>query len=179
MLLQVMTTALSFSEKEKKTCMSLMESRAEFKSFFMQLGNSMDSDEIENLLPAAEKYVCRLYPPVKRFNEVNKARHHMFSQNVKSGKIVDLSVIPPCSSVLRNQLFRAAYIANMWKNSKTAYIEQYQIDEYGWNRDGSMFWTDKSFPDDLEQIMEDEEYEKLCQEVPPFDELISEDEMGF
>ena len=42
-----------------------------------------------------------------------------------------------------------------------------------------MFWTDKSFPDDLEQIMEDEEYEKLCQEVPPFDESISEDEMGF
>lgn len=102
-----------------------------------------------------------------------------FRKMKKSGKIVDLSVIPPCSSVLRNQMFRAAYIANMWKNSKTAYIEQYQIDEYGWNRDGSMFWTDKSFPDDLEQIMEDEEYEKLCQEVPPFDESISEDEMGF
>ena len=157
-----------------------METKAEFKSFFAELGDSMDLDEIENLLPFAEKYVCKLYPSVKRYSNVNKARHHMFSQNVKSGKIVDLSVIPPCSSVLKNHLLRAAFNSNMWKNSSVAVNYQYQMSEYGWNDDGSMFWTDRLFPEDLEEVMEDEEYKQLFEDGnPPFDESFSDDEMGF
>ena len=120
-----------------------METKAEFKSLFAELGDSMDLDEIENLLPFAEKYVCKLYPSVKRYSNVNKARHHMFSKNVKSGKVVDLSGIPPCSSVLKNHLLRDAFISNMWKNSSVAVNYQYQMSEYGWNDDGSMFWTDR------------------------------------
>ena len=43
-----------------------------------------------------------------------------------------------------------------------------------------MFWTDRLFPEDLEEVMEDEEYKQLFEDGnPPFDESFIDDEMGF
>ena len=49
-------------------------------------------------------------------DSVNELRAKIFWKRLrKDGKVVDLSLLPPCSSTLRKHTARAHFIAKMWK----------------------------------------------------------------
>ena len=106
----------------------------------------------------AEVYVCRLYG-VAKFKKVNEARYFIFLSKNNKNISVDLSLLPPCQSVLRLHLSRAIYISNLWKQSLTAQVQSADISEFGWDLDGAITWVEQTFPAEVESIMD--ELEKI------------------
>ena len=94
-----------------------MLTRDAHKSFFRQLGEHRLI--IDDLLPLVEEFVCAIYGQ-KKVKEVNNARFEMFKQRLNSSGVIDLSIVPPCKSVLLLHLQRSALVANIWKQAKTA-----------------------------------------------------------
>ena len=140
-----------FFNKGELTCLNSMQASPEFKNFFKELGNSTD---VESYMELAELYVCRLYG-VTKFKRVNEARYFIFHTKESKNISVDLSLLPPCKSVLYLHLSRAIYIANLWKQSLTAMVGLPEISEFGWNPDGSIVWVEECFPAEVEDIMDD------------------------
>ena len=70
----------------------------------------------------------------------------------KSGKVIDMALLPPCQSVLILHSKRANYVARLWKSSLTNWIEPTDISENDWSSDGSTVWVDEIFPREVEEI---------------------------
>ena len=102
----------------------------------------------------AEIFVCRLYG-LGKFKKVNEARYYIFVAKNNMNISVDLSLLPPCQSVLRLHLSRAIYIANLWKQSLTAQVHSPDISEFGWHPDGAIVWVEEVFPAEVEEIMDE------------------------
>ena len=85
-----------------------------------------------------------------------------------NNKIIDLSLLPPCRDVLVLHIMRAAYVANVWRNSDVG-CQQLQLIEYnGWNRSAEIRWieVEKAFPTDIAsllatEVVEDEEFAQI------------------
>ena len=83
--------------KGKKHCWSTVKSNGSFLRAFTKLGT--DWDLTEQQVNAIEKYMCALYKSKKK--SVNDVRYDLFEKKQnKEGKIIDLSLIPPCFSSL-------------------------------------------------------------------------------
>ena len=62
------------------------------------------------LFSAAKRYVCKMYGD-KSCNSVNNLRNRLSMKHYrKKGKLIDLSLLPPCSSSLCKHTSRAYYI---------------------------------------------------------------------
>ena len=75
-------------------------------------------------------------------------------------KTPDISVLPPCQSVLKLHARRANYVACIWKNSLKPILDPPSILENGWLDDNSAQWIDIAFPDSITDILFDEAYEE-------------------
>ena len=72
-------------------------------------------------------------------------------------EIIDLSLLPPCSSSLKLHSMRAAYIARRYRLSTENYIEEPNPSEHGWTSDGQIRWIDRAFPEEIELLLVDED----------------------
>ena len=124
----------SIFHRGKTKGLQVMERNQEFMNLFKTLGDTLDVDKVETLLPIVEHYVCRLYST--KFKQVNKARYHLFNNKLTRSKaVVDIATLPPCQSVLKLHLLRAAYVAHSWNISKVTMVPEHCIIKYGWNTD--------------------------------------------
>ena len=74
-----------------------MKSNESFLRAFTELGK--DWDMTEQQANAIEQYICALHKPKKK--SVNDVRQDLFEKKQnKEGKIIDVSLIPPCFSSL-------------------------------------------------------------------------------
>ena len=77
---------------------------------------------------------------------------------MKNSKVVDISLLPPCKSVLLLHMKRANYVAKIWKSSLISWVDFGDITEHGWLPDGSTFWVEDVFPREVEEILCDKEF---------------------
>ena len=152
----------SFYRKGKGVCWSALEKNPRFLPAFKDLGSTWElAEETFKLL---EEYVCVLYGCRKK--NVNQARYYLFQRKYRRDeKIIDLSILPPCKSVLLLHANRANYVAKIWKRSEEPQLQTPDIDIYGWKMNYEIKWLEKEFPDDIEDLLID----------PAFDELETDD----
>ena len=147
----------SFFRKGKSTCYKVMKGNNEFREAFASLGDNWNVTEETSA--ELEKFVCKLYGYNER--DVNKVRKKIFDKKCKQeGILTDLSVMPPRKSVLRLHTQRANYVAKIWKSSLENEANCPDITRHGWNEDGSIKWVESIFPEDIEEILLNDNYEK-------------------
>ena len=84
--------------KSKKLCWKALVKSNKFIQMFKELGNQLQLKK--ELVLLLEEYICCLFGKSKK-KDVNVLRYEIF-QNVyeKKGKIIDLSLLPPCRASL-------------------------------------------------------------------------------
>ena len=143
----------SFFRKAKKTCWKVAKKKPEFMSFFSSLGLSLEISD--NLIAAAEAYVCALYGKMK-LRSVNEARIKIFWEKYnKNKKIVELSMLPPCRENLILHLKRANYTSFLMR-STTIKPNIDHFTEHGWTADGGSIWSQEYLPNEIQQILYDD-----------------------
>ena len=144
----------SFFRKGKQWCWKKMISEEKFVQCFIEFGDSwVLSEEIKANL---ELFVCKLFSSKKA--SVNEVRLEMFTKkHTAQNKVIDLSNLPPCQSSLLLHMERANFVAAMWKLSIHAHVECPEIAHHGWNTDGSIRWVEETFPDDIVELILDED----------------------
>ena len=98
----------SFFRKGKQACWKVFVSDSKFQTFLSALGACGElSQEISDEM---EEFVCRLYG--LREKDINTVRYEIFTKkNKREKKVLDLSVLAPCKSVLYYHTLRANTIS--------------------------------------------------------------------
>ena len=55
---------------------------------------------------------------------------------------------------------RANYVSKIWKSALNSIVSAPEIHENGWTVTGDIEWVERTFPDVVEDILMDDEYEK-------------------
>ena len=85
---------------------------------------------------------------------MNAVRTKLFEKKyTKEGKAIDMSLLPPCNSVLILDIKQANYVVKISKFSLTNWLHSDAISENGWHPDDSPYWVDHIFPRDVEEIL--------------------------
>ena len=106
-----------------------LEKNPRFLQAFKALG--LVWDLMPAIYEALEEYACHLYGSKKR--KVNEVRHQMFRRKYDNeNKIVDLSSLPPCQSVLNLHTSRANFVAKVWKSAGVHQLEFPNLSAHGW-----------------------------------------------
>ena len=91
-------------------------------------------------------------------DSVDSLRSKMFWNKLRRyGKFYDLSLLPPCASTLRKHTARSNYICHIWKNAINQLQNLESFENYGWLADGNIEWIDKPYPDDVKQLLTNQE----------------------
>ena len=107
----------SFFRKGKKKCFGIFEKKFKVQKALMLLGDSCELKE--DVFTPLEEYVCALYGSKKK--KVDEVRYDIFYKKYSNeNKTVDMSILPPCQSVLKLLVLRACYVSAMWKKSVEA-----------------------------------------------------------
>ena len=133
----------SFFRKGKKVCWKVAQNHL---NTFCQLGESYEvSDQLYKDL---ETFVCRLYGG--KGNDVNKLRAELFWKTWrKKGKVIDLSLLPPCQMSLRLHIIRSNYIARIWRQASTNMMELQSPQNHGWDENFELRWPEVIVPEDI------------------------------
>ena len=100
-----------------------------------------------------EECTCYLYGYKQK--NVNEVRSKLFSKKYgKEHKVVDLSLLPRCQSVLKLHAERSNVVSMIWRKSLQPNINIPNLSEYGWLSDGKIRWIDTAFPDVIEDDAE-------------------------
>ena len=112
----------AFSRRGKKGPFSVLQKKPEYQRALSTLGSSETiSDET---FASIEKFTCDIYPKNKS-TSINEARRIIFERAYKPTKNkpfgglkgIDGSNLPPCQSVLLQQIRRANFICFSWNNA--------------------------------------------------------------
>ena len=143
----------SFFRKGKKVAWKSLTKYSKFEDTFSELGNSHELDS--SLISKLEEFVCYLYG--YREKSIDRVRFEMFEKKSRcQNKVPDLASFPPCHKVLLHHSKRSNAIAYIWKHSLSANIDYPEINECGWELDGSIHWVDECFPFEVEEILVDD-----------------------
>ena len=150
-------TVSSFYRKGKAACWKILEKNPKFLKAFQDLGSNWElTDETFELL---EEYICVLYGSRKK--DVNQVHHDLFQKkHVKEEKVIDLSMLPPCHSVLMLHAKRANFVAKIWKCSDEAQLQTPDIRMHGWDINKKIKWLEKEFPDNIHDLLFDPSFDK-------------------
>ena len=86
----------------------------------------------------------------------NEAQHQMFQRKYDNeNKIVDLSSLPPCQSVLYLHTSRANFVAKVWKSADDHQLEFPTLSDHGWTDMCEIIWMTKAFPENIEELLLD------------------------
>ena len=128
-----------------------MQDNQEFLTIFSNLGTTMEVSE--QTMAGLNKYVCHLYGE-KRTTSVDVARRKIFLRNFsRDSKIVDLSLIPPCSTSLERHIKRANYVARIWRQASDLMMDVDDPRNHGWNQDLEIDWISEAYPEDLAELL--------------------------
>jgi hypothetical protein len=134
------------------------EQKNKILASFCTLGLHWHVDD--SLFQNLEEYVCRLYG--QQCKRVNEARYKMFQNFViKKKKTIDLSLLPPCQTTLKGHVNRVNYVSKMWRLANITWVELPPIDQFGWNLNGSVSWINEAFPEDIADILLDQDLNEL------------------
>ena len=101
-----------FFRRGKQRCFDVLQKYPKFKQAFIELGTNWELSEY--LISALEEFTCYIYG--SRTKDIDNLRYKMFNKKyVKENKIIDMSLLPPCRSVLTLHIKRANFVAAMWK----------------------------------------------------------------
>ena len=105
-----------------------------------------------------EEFTCYLYG--YKQNNINEVRSKLFSKKYRNEhKVVDLSLLPPCQSVLKLHAEWSNIVSMIWRKSIQPIINIPTLSEYWWLNDGNIRWIDTAFPDLIEEILFDPAFE--------------------
>ena len=82
---------------------------------------------------------------------------------LKEEKIMDLSLLPPCQFTLYLHVishYISKYVARILRYSLLIAIKCLSIMEDGWIKNSEIVWVDDAFPDDIMQILVDEDFDE-------------------
>ena len=100
---------------------------------------------------------------------MNAVRTKLFEKKyTKEGKAIDMSLLPPCNSVLVLDIKQANYVVKISKFSLTNWLHSDAISENGWLPDNSSYWVDYTFPRDVDEILCDSSF--ITDDFNKFDE---------
>lgn len=148
----------SFFRKGKDATFKLVESSSKFKSTFSRLGIQWELSD--TLHAELEAFVCKLYGKSNQ-TDVNQVRYKIFrAKYADKSTAVDMSLLPPCKSVLRLHASRANFVAAVWKRSNQAQVEIPDVTAHGWLHDYSIMWvSDDVYPQEVEDVLLSPEYD--------------------
>ena len=140
----------SFFRKGKERCWKLMQKYEEFEVCFTKLGSEPNLSE--DLFESFEEHTALLYGVKSK--SINEARWKIFEKKRKRhNKIIDLSLLPACKSVLRLHSKRANAVAYLWRNASNPTIEFPSFTENGWTTTGDIEWIEEAFPVEVEELI--------------------------
>ena len=122
------------------------------------LGENWSVEEDDGIMPVLEQYVCTIhvYP---REKSVNVVRSKLFEKKyTKGGKVINMTLLPPCNSSLLLHIKRSNYVAKISRSSLTSWLDADEVSENGWLPDGSTYWVEDVFPQEIEEILCDPKY---------------------
>ena len=100
----------SFFQKGKTMCWKTMKKNQNFVDALNRLGENWSVDTSDTVIAILEKYTCVMYC-YPREKLVNTVRTKLFEKKyTKEGKFIDMSVLPPCNSVLILHIKQANYV---------------------------------------------------------------------
>ena len=70
-----------------------------------------------------------------------------------------MSTLPPCERVLFLHVKSPNYIASIWKKANVAKPVLPPVTDHGWNEDRNLTWTSEVFPEEVEEILFDDEFD--------------------
>ena len=140
----------SFFTKGKIASWEKMVKDEKYIQGFQEFGMSWKI--MQEIFEVLEELVCKMYG--LNCASVNKVRGQMFTKRLKQGKrSPDLSLLPPCHSVLKYHMQRAVYVAKLWRSSYIPSIDAPQFTEFGWDSEGKPTWVDGIFPEDVKELL--------------------------
>ena len=138
--------------KSKKLCWKALLKSNKFVQMLIELGNEWELKEV----PLLKEYICSLFGKNKK-KDVNLLRYKIFqSVYEKKGKIIDLSLLPPCRESLVLQSERCNYVAKIWLSCSKGDMQHEDISNHRCTVDGEIGWVKESFPDDIQAILVNE-----------------------
>ena len=88
---------------------------------------------------------------------VDELRYKKFESFHRTKSKMHLSLLPTCRRSLVLNLKQANYIGRIWKLCFQVTIDFQDISNHGWNSDGTIHWTTEEFPDDIIEILTNED----------------------
>lgn len=160
----------SFFRKGKRACWNILSKHSKFEDTFNQLGNELHLDPC--ILDKLEEFVCYLYGYQEK--SINSVRFKMFTKKHKrENKVPDLSTFPPCHQVLEYHSKRSNAIAYIWKHSTCSQVDDFDLQEAGWEINSDIHWFDECFPVDIEDIVINED--DIDSDIDSNDEFMGSD----
>ena len=136
-------TSIAFVRRGKRRPFGVMKSSPVFTALFQELravAELLNMDSLRTL----EHFVCCMYGYL-RYKETNRVRSIIFqsryamslprSASASSIRGIDLSLLPPCSTALKQHCLRASYQAFIWRHAHVAYPAVPSAEECGWYHD--------------------------------------------
>ena len=139
-------------------CWKALKKNQNFVEAFSLLGENWSVDVDDGIMPVLEQYVCTIYG-YPREKLVYVVRSKLFKKKyTKGGKVIDMALLPPCNSSLILHIKRSNYVAKIGRFSLTGWLHADEISENGWLPNGSTYWVDDVFPQEIEEILCDPKY---------------------
>ena len=107
-------------------------------------------------LALLEEFICYLYG--HKCKEINTVRYNKFKDTYeKKNKILDLSLLPACQQTLRLHFKRSNYVASIWKNCLVPRVDLPAVESHGWTQSGEIIWCENVLPENIEDILIDQD----------------------
>ena len=151
----------SFFTKGKIASWKKMVKDEKYIQGFQEFGMSWEI--MQEIFEVLQEFVCKMHG----FNcaSVNKVRSNMFTKRLKQGKkSPDLSLLPPCQSVLKYHMQQAIYVAKLWRSSYIPSIDAPQFTEFDLDSEGNPIWVDGIFPENVKELLMLDPDAKSCDE---------------
>ena len=91
-------------------------------------------------------------------------------------KIIDLSLLPPCKSVLLLHTKRLNFLAKICRCSNEAQLQIPGIKMHGWDANCKIKLLEKEFPDNIQDLFFDSNFDETDTDIMGRDEETDEEE---
>ena len=146
----------SYLRKGKQRCGKVFVSDSKFKTFLSALGACREL--WQEIADGMEAFVCRLYG--FREKDINAVCYEIFTKkNKQEKKVVGLSVLPPCKSVLYYHTLRANTVSMIWKSAVHPNVVLLDFKVCGWKEIRELLWMVEPLLKDIEEIIFDSRYQ--------------------
>ena len=87
---------------------------------------------------------------------MNKARKDIFWEKLeKDGKVIGLSLLPPCQTSLELHSKRANFVAKMWRDASSPVLSPNDPSNHGWLPDTTINGTEEAYPEEIAELLID------------------------